>query len=100
MRKASILLTLTLFSQVALAQGEGGMSSAGLIALAAGFAIGVAAFGGAIGQAKIGSSAMEGIARNPKARGDMFVPMIVGLVLIESLVLYAFVIAFMVVGKI
>lgn len=62
--------------------------------LAAALAIGVAAFGGALGQAKTAAAALEGIARNPAAQGKIFVPMIIGLALIESLVLYAFVIAF------
>ncbi len=67
--------------------------------LAAALAIGVAAFGGALGQARIGAAALEGIARNPGASGKLTTPMILGLALVESLVLYAFVIALMVVGK-
>ncbi|MBS1963359.1 MAG: ATP synthase F0 subunit C [Bdellovibrionales bacterium] len=63
-------------------------------ALGAGLAIGIAALGGAIGQGKAGASALEGIARNPSASNKIFVPMIISLALIESLVLYAFVIAF------
>lgn len=62
--------------------------------LAAALAIGIAAFGGSLGQAKAATAALEGIARNPSASGKIFVPMIIGLALIESLVLYAFVIAF------
>lgn len=62
--------------------------------LAAGLAIGIAAFGGSLGQGKAAAAALEGIARNPAAAGKIFVPMIIGLALIESLVLYAFVIAF------
>ena len=58
-------------------------------------ALGIAVLGGALGQAKIGTAAMDGIARNPAAQPKMFVPMIIGLALIESLVLYAFVIAFL-----
>jgi F-type H+-transporting ATPase subunit c len=61
--------------------------------LSAALAISVAAFGGALAQGRTASSALEGIARNPGARKDIFVPMIIGLALIESLVLYAFVIA-------
>ncbi|MHB1026025.1 MAG: ATP synthase F0 subunit C, partial [Desulfobacteria bacterium] len=41
----------------------------------------------------------EGIARNPSAQNKIFIPMIVGLALIESLVIYALVIAFVLVGK-
>jgi F-type H+-transporting ATPase subunit c len=74
-------------------------SSHGMIALAAGLAIGLAAIGGALAQAKTASSALEGIARNPAAQPKIFVPMIIGLALIESLVIYAFVIAFLLVGK-
>lgn len=75
-------------------------ANTGWYALAAGIAIALAAFGGATGQGKIGAAAMDGIARNPQAQQNMFVSMIIGLVLIESLVIYALVIAFMLVGKI
>jgi F-type H+-transporting ATPase subunit c len=70
----------------------------GLIGLGAGLAIGLAAFGGGIGQGRAAGSMLEGIARNPGAADKMFVPLILGLALIESLVLYAFVIAFMLKG--
>ncbi|MFW6087670.1 MAG: ATP synthase F0 subunit C [Myxococcota bacterium] len=66
--------------------------------LAAGLGIGIAAFGGALGQGKAAAAALEGIARNPNASGKLFTPMILGLALIESLVIYALVIAFMLVG--
>ena len=47
-----------------------------------------------MGQGKTAAAALDGIARNTAASGKVFVPMIIGLALIESLVLYAFVIAF------
>ncbi len=75
-------------------QVTGGGGGDPYASLAAALAIGLAAFGGALGQAKAASTALEGIARNPSASGKIFVPMIIGLALIESLVLYAFVIAF------
>lgn len=62
-------------------------------ALAAGLTIAIAAFGGVIAQGKVASSALESIGRNPGAAGQMGTPMILGLVLIESLVIYALVIA-------
>jgi len=65
------------------------------IALACGFAIGIAVFGGALGQGKSISAALEGIARNPEAAGRILTPMIIGLALIESLVIYALVISFL-----
>ena len=69
------------------------------IAIAAGFGIAIAAFGGALGQGRAASTALEGIARNPGAADKMFTPMILGLALIESLVIYALIISFILVGK-
>lgn len=70
------------------------------LALGAGLAIGIAAFGGALGQGKAAAAALEGIARNPGAANKVQTPMIIGLALIESLVIYALVIAFLLQGKI
>jgi F-type H+-transporting ATPase subunit c len=101
MKKNSLLLiAATLAATPAFAQ-EGATASGdhGLIAIAAAIAISVAALGGALGQARAASAALEGIARNPAAQPKIFVPMIIGLALIESLVIYAFVIAFMLTGK-
>jgi len=83
------------FGATAAMASEGGSSNA-YGSLAAAFAIGLAAFGGSLGQGRTATAALEGIARNPSAQGKIFVPMIIGLALIESLVLYAFVIAFLV----
>lgn len=65
------------------------------IALASGFGIAIAACGGAIGQSRAITAGLEGIARNPGASGMITTPLIIGLALIESLVIYAFVIAFL-----
>ena len=54
-------------------------------------ALGLAAFGGAMGQGRAASAALDGIARNPAAQPKIFTPMIIGLALIESLVIYCFV---------
>ena len=66
--------------------------------LAVGLTIAIAAFAGAFGQAKAVAAGLEGIARNPGAA--MLVPMLLGLAFIESLVIYALVIAFMLFGKV
>lgn len=95
---ATVLASSAVYAQDAAAHAAGG-SDKGLIALAAGLAIGLAAIGGALGQAKTAASALDGIARNPAAQGKIFTPMIIGLALIESLVIYAFVIAFFLQGK-
>lgn len=72
----------------------------GFYALAAGLAIAIAAFGGALGQGRVGASAMEGIARNPQSQKIMFIPMIIVLALIESFVIFSFAIAMIIAGKI
>ncbi|MBI5015788.1 MAG: ATP synthase F0 subunit C [Deltaproteobacteria bacterium] len=86
------------FAQEAAAAG-GDMSVKGLLALAAGFAIAIAAGFGAVGQSKGLAAALEGIARNPAASGKLVTPMIIGLAMIESLVIYALVISLMIVLK-
>ena len=66
---------------------------AGIKALAAAITISLGALGGALGQGRVAASAMEGIARNPQAGKSMFVPFMVALAMIESLVLFCLVIA-------
>lgn len=92
-----VMMFMLLAVPVYAAQGE--MATFGL-ALAAGLAIGIAAAGGGIGQGLAVQAALEGIARNPNASDKIFTPMIVGLALIESLVIYGLVIAFILQGKI
>jgi F-type H+-transporting ATPase subunit c len=95
--KVFAFLFVTLFALPAFAQSGGSGNS--VAALAAGLAIGVAALGGALGQGRAAAAALEGIARNPGAAGKIQTPMILALALIESLVLLAFVIAFLLLGK-
>lgn len=87
-----VMVATFLVASVAFA-AEGGASDP-YASLAAGLGIGIAAFGGALGQGKAAAAALEGIARNPSAAGKLFVPMIIGLALIESLVIYAFLVTF------
>lgn len=75
-------------------------SNFGIIALAAGLCIGLAALGGGIGQGRVAGTAVDGIARNPGAAGDIRSQMILGLALIESLVIYALIISLLLVLKI
>ena len=70
------------------------------IAVAAGFGIALAAFGGALGQGRAASTALDGIARNPGAADKLFTPMIIGLALIESLVIYSLIISIILVLKV
>jgi F-type H+-transporting ATPase subunit c len=61
--------------------------------ITAGFALAFAAAVGALSQAKSLSAAVEGIARNPAAANDIRGNLILGLVLIESLVIYVLLIS-------
>ena len=66
--------------------------------MGAAIAIALAALGGTTAQGRATSAALEGIARQPSAAAKIQTPMILGLALIESLVLFAFVIAFFLQG--
>jgi F-type H+-transporting ATPase subunit c len=100
MKKTLLIMTTLMAALPAFAaEGEAATGGSGMFALAAAVAISVAALGGALAQGRVGATAMEGIARNPQAQKAMFVPMIIALALIESLVIYALVIAFQLVGK-
>ena len=72
---------------------DGEMSPKGYIGLGAGITMGFAVAGGALAQGMAARGALEGIARNPNAQGKVLVPMVLGLALIESLVILAFLVA-------
>lgn len=61
--------------------------------ITAGFALAIAAAFGTLAQARGLSAAVEGIARNPSAAGEIRGNLILGLVLIESLVIYVLLIS-------
>ena len=95
------VLTLAVFLVPNLAFAEGGIAAGdqGWVGFGAGVAIGFAALGCGIGQGIAAFGALQGIARNPSAAGKIQTPMIVCLALIESLCIYALVIAFFLQGK-
>jgi F-type H+-transporting ATPase subunit c len=96
---AVMMSPLAALAQAAPSDQAGGLRG-GLLALGAGLGLGIAALGCGIGQGRIGASAMESIGRNPNSTNQLFVPMIIGLAFVESLTLYALVIAFILQGKI
>jgi F-type H+-transporting ATPase subunit c len=79
--------------------GESGLR-AGLIALGAGLAIGIGALGCGMGQGRLAAAAMESLGRNPNSEPQIRTWMIVGLAFVESLSLYALLIAYIMQGKI
>ena len=93
-------LTIMVLPLVGFAQEEAALGANQIIGLGAGLCIALAAFGGALGQAKAAAAALEGMARNPGIQPKLFTAMILALALIESLVLYALIIAFMLQTKI
>lgn len=70
-----------------------GLGDKGLYALGLAVMLGLGVFGATSSQGRVGASAMEGLARNPQARNQMFVPMIVVLALIESLFILTWLVA-------
>jgi F-type H+-transporting ATPase subunit c len=102
----STMLVVMGLSAIAFAQGDSDAAAAarssagGWIGLGAGLGIGLAAFGGALGQGRASSAFLDGVSRNPGASDKVFVPMILGLVFIESLAIYALIIAFLLLNKI
>jgi len=94
MNKNKIIATVVAGLPVAaMAQGSESMMVSGSKYWAAGFAIAVAVALGTYSQSRAASSALGGIARNPGAAKGMFVPLLLSLALMESLVLFAFIIA-------
>jgi F-type H+-transporting ATPase subunit c len=86
---ALLLVAVLLVAPGAFAQETGAAGGGkGALAIAAGFGMAIAAFGGGLGQGKVASSACEGIARNPGAAGPIRAAMILGLVFIETLALF------------
>ena len=94
MKKLLVVLTslvgVLMVAPAAFAQGADAAagSGKGLTALAVAIGMGAAAFGCGLGQGRIASAACEGMARNPGAAGPIRAAMILGLVFVETLVLF------------
>ncbi len=87
----TLVATLAPVAAVVAEEAHAGGSSLGPIG--AGMAIGMAVIGGALGQGKAVGSMLESFGRNPSVGGKLLVPMLIGMALIESLVILAFVVA-------
>ena len=94
MKKAAVVMMavfvcVMVLAPAAMAQenaAAGGGKALGALAVAIG--MGAAAFGCGLGQGRIASAACEGMARNPGAAGPIRAAMILGLVFVETLVLF------------
>lgn len=103
MRKAMLLIlavvvVLMVATPVYAQGGATAPEKSWAIPIAAGLGMAIAAGLCGLGQGKATASAVEALARNPGARPGLFIFLILGLALIESLALYALVIAFKILG--
>ena len=92
--KTVAVLVLFGGAAVAYAADDSAANSDGLVAIGAALAIGLATFGAASAQGRTASAVMEGIARNPTAKDQVFMPFILSLALMEFHALLGFVISF------
>ncbi len=67
--------------------------------IGAGIAMGLAVLGGGLGQGRAASAALEGVARNPSAASKIQTPLLIALALIESLVLFGLLVAYLLQSK-
>ena len=79
---------------------QGGMAYQTMLALSVPLALGLAAMASAFGLSRAVTAAMEAMARQPEAGGQIQTAMIIGCALIEALTIYVLVIAFVLQGKI
>lgn len=96
---AAATVVLFLVSEPAYAQDAAGAARNGL-GLGVGLAMGMAAIGASLGQGRATAAALEGSARNPQVAAKLQTMMIIGLVFIETLVLFTFAFPFAVNGAI
>ncbi|MBT3234737.1 MAG: ATP synthase F0 subunit C [Bdellovibrionales bacterium] len=95
MKKILFLMLATMATTAFAGEGSGFTDNAALY-FAYPLGVALAAFGGTQGQSRAIAAALEGIARNPNAAGKIQTPMILGLALIESLVIFTFISVFVV----
>ena len=72
----------------------------GIIAIGSAIVMGLAALGVGIGQGIVASNALQSIARQPELAGKITTTMIVGMTIMETALVLAFVIAILLFGKI
>ena len=76
------------------------MTDSAIIALAAALSIAASTIAPAMGQGKTAAAAMESIARQPDAAGNIRSTLIIAMALMEALTIYGLLIAFMLVAKV
>lgn len=74
-----------------------GSNTLGMKALGAGIAIGLAACGGAIGMGSSVGKSVEGISRQPEVEGKIRTTLMLGLVFIETAIIYALLVVILII---
>jgi F-type H+-transporting ATPase subunit c len=74
------------------------LQATGLGSLGGALGAGIAVIGAGLGIGRIGGSAMDAIARQPQAVGDIRSTMIIAAALVEGVALFAVVVCFMALG--
>lgn len=102
MKKAIFLITI--FSTVLFANNSNSNDAVKIattpwLSASAAAAIGLAVLGGTYAQGKTASAALEGMTRNPNSVEKTFTPLLLCMALIESLVLFGLVVAFIIINK-
>lgn len=91
--KAKLVALLTVMLPALALAAEGEALKQGLMYMGAGIGIGLAALGTGIGMGFAIKGTQEGVARNPTAGGRLQTLMLIGLAFIETLALYALLVA-------
>ena len=103
---AVVMLFTVMFALPAMAEeGEAAPAAAeaaadntlGMKALAAGLAVGIAAAGGAIAMGLATAKSTESIARQPEAEGKIRTTLMLGLVFVETAIIYALIVAILII---
>ena len=82
----------------AAAEAETGADNTiGLKAIGSGLAVGIAAAGGAVGMGLVAGKSTEGISRQPEAEGKIRTAMMLGLVFIETAIIYALLVVILII---
>jgi F-type H+-transporting ATPase subunit c len=92
------VLAVTMIAPAVYAQGgdkTAAPEGTNWVAIAASFGMALAAFGCAFGQARVAGNSVEGIARNPGAADAIRAAMLLGLVFIETLLLFTLLVVFL-----
>lgn len=92
-----LILAVPVFAAGDVSAAEAAVSSNGGKAIAAGIAIGLAAGLGALGMGLATGKSAEATARQPEIKGDIRTSLILGIVFMETAIIYALIVAILII---